>query len=164
MRGRPASPPQRVDLSFSRKSRCVVFLAFALSSACRSDAGDSHPNAVYDESSKLHLAGEFQDGMKPTQGRAEIVARGRVFELRLHQVQVKSNRPVRVYLVGAERASTTRKVVEAELKYDMAELDPSVTQQVIALPGQPDPVLRSVVLWDPVFGVNLGFAPLLPVD
>jgi hypothetical protein len=106
------------------------------------------------------LAGGFEPAAKRAEGEAEIVRQGDSFELRLHHVRVASERPVRVYLVGAERASTTRSVGETELKYDMDQLHPNLAEQVIALPSEPDPALRSVVLWDPMFAVNLGFAAL----
>jgi len=129
-------------------------------SACRRDT--SGPVAEDSSAPTVVLAGEFERVAKSAQGRAEIVRRGDQFELRLRQVRVDSKRPVRVYLVGVDRAPTTRSVASAELKYDMATLDQTVAEQIIALPSEPDPRIRSVVLWEPTFYVNLAFAPLRP--
>jgi hypothetical protein len=71
---------------------------------------------------------------------------------------------VRVYLVGHERASSTRILDETEMKYDMGELERGVPEQRIELPSEPDPALRSVVLFYPSFGVNLAVAPLREVS
>ena len=132
-----------------------VILSAAASLGCQRQRTESNP-----QSAEVLLAGAFERAAKPAEGEAEIVRQDDRFELRLHRVRVASTRPVRVYLVGAERASTTRSVVEAELKYDMEELKPALAEQVIALPSEPDPALRSVVLWDSAFSVNLSFAAL----
>jgi len=112
---------------------------------------------------ELLLAGQFERVSKATSGRAEIWCRGTRYELRLTDVTVATDAAVRVYLVAHERASSTFLVDSAALKYDMAELERGVSQQVIELPSEPDPRLRSVVLFHPSFGINLGFAPLRPI-
>jgi hypothetical protein len=119
-----------------------------------------HRQKTEPQTETILLEGAFEQAAKPVEGQAQIVRRGDGFELRLRRVRVTSSRPVRVYLVGAERASTTRSVISAELKYDMDELHSNQTEQTIALPSEPDPALRSVVLWDPEYSVNLGFAAL----
>jgi hypothetical protein len=106
------------------------------------------------------LAGEFERVSRQTTGHAEIVRRGEQYELVLTNVTVKNDSMVRVYLVGHDRASSTFLVDSTELKYDMAELERGVPRQVIELPSEPDARLRSVVLYNPMFGINLGFAPL----
>jgi hypothetical protein len=106
------------------------------------------------------LAGNFERVSRATQGHAEIVKRGSQFELVLTNVSVASDSMVRVYLVGHDRASSTFLVDATELKYDMAALESGAARQVIELPSEPDPRLRSVVLYSPSFGINLGFAPL----
>jgi hypothetical protein len=133
-----------------------VILVAAAGLACHRQRAESDAAST----AEVLLTGAFEHAAKPAEGEAEIVRRGDDYELRLRRVRVASDRPVRVYLVGAERASTTRSVVEAELKYDMEDLKPGLAEQVIALPSEPDSALRSVVLWDPAFSVNLAFAAL----
>jgi hypothetical protein len=106
------------------------------------------------------LAGNFERVSRATQGHAEIVKNGSKFELILTNVSVAADSMVRVYLVGHDRASSTFLVDATELKYDMAALESGAARQVIDLPSEPDSRLRSVVLYSPSFGINLGFAPL----
>jgi hypothetical protein len=108
------------------------------------------------------LAGDFERVSRATKGHAEILRRGEKFELVLTNVTVATDSLVRVYLVGHDRASSTFLVDETELKYDMATLEQGAARQVIELPSEPDARLRSVVLYIPAFGINLGFAPLRP--
>ncbi len=140
-----------------RRRRFFLILLVLASFGCQRHASTAEGHT------EVLLTGAFEHAAKPAKGEAEIVRQGDRFELRLRRVQVASERPVHVYLVGTERAATTRSVVEAELKYDMEELKPGVAEQVIALPSEPDSKLRSVVLWDPEFSVNLAFAPLRPL-
>jgi|GEM_PF-5466953 hypothetical protein len=142
-----------------------LVLAFGLagSPACQRDrAAPAEPeaSATSAEATTVLLAGRFANGAKPASGEAQIVRRGDRYELVLRKVRVDSRRTVRVYLVGVERASTTRSVIETEQKYDMAELDQTTDQQIVPLPSEPAPELRSVVLWEPTYGVNLGYAAL----
>ena len=65
-----------------------------------------------------------------------------------------------VYFVGVPAAKTTREVVQTDTKYDFGLLLTDAPQQVIDLPSEPAPELRSVVLWNPAYGVNLAFAAL----
>lgn len=111
-------------------------------------------------SEEVMLAGDFERVSRATTGRAEIVRRGMAYELVLTGVNVATDSTARVYLVGHDRASSTFLVDSAEVKYDMAALERGRERQVIALPSEPDPKLRSVVLYNPEFGINLGFAPL----
>jgi hypothetical protein len=140
-----------------------VILGVALmwgSVACRGRSTPAGLEQQPDPRSDVLLAGDFQRVVKPATGRAEITRSGDSCELRLTGVSVAASGPVRVYLVGTEHADTTRAVVEAELKYDMAQLDQDTAEQTIALPSVPDPRLRSVVLYEPVFAVNLAYAAL----
>lgn len=109
---------------------------------------------------QLLLEGKFERVAKTASGTVQIVRRGSAYELRLNNVTVAQQGSVRVYLVGHERASNTRILDETEMKYDMAELERGVAEQRIELPSEPDPALRSVVLFYPAFGVNLAVAPL----
>lgn len=108
------------------------------------------------------LEGRFERVARAVTGTASIVRRGADFELVLREVTVSQQGTVRVYLVGHDWASTTRILDETEMKYDMAELERGALEQRIALPSEPDPRLRSVVLFYPEFGVNIAVAPLRP--
>lgn len=108
------------------------------------------------------LEGKFERVARAVTGTASIVRRGADFELVLREVTVAQQGTVRVYLVGHDWASSTRILDETEMKYDMAELERGVPEQRIALPSEPDPRLRSVVLFYPEFGVNIAVAPLRP--
>lgn len=108
------------------------------------------------------LVGSFERVARAASGSAQIVRRGDSFELQLKGVSVAQEGVVRVYLVGHDYAKSTRILDETEMKYDMAELERGVPEQNIALPSEPDPALRSVVLFYPEFGVNLAVAPLRP--
>ena len=109
------------------------------------------------------LRGDFETLVKPVTGRADIVLRDGKYLLYLTGVSVDAKPPLRVYLVGQQNARTTRSVNESEQRYDMAELDNGAPEQIIALPSRPDPALRSVVIWQAAFAVNLAVAPLRPV-
>lgn len=138
---------------------------------CRSPQAASDPRPSMSASAAATGAAELQETMlegkfervaRAVTGAASIVRRGADFELVLHGVTVAQEGTVRVYLVGHDRASSTRILDETEMKYDMAELERGVGEQRIGLPSEPDPKLRSVVLFYPEFGVNLAVAPLRP--
>lgn len=112
---------------------------------------------------QLLLTGTFERVARAASGTASIYRRGDDYELRLSAVTVAQEGTVRVYLVGHEHADSTRIVGETEMKYDMAELEQGAAEQRIPLPSQPDPALRSVVLFNPAFGVNLAVAALRPL-
>jgi hypothetical protein len=111
---------------------------------------------------QILLEGAFERVAKAATGTARIMRRGNTYELILRDVTVQQEGAVRVYLVGHERPSNTHVFDETELKYDMAELERVKSEQRIELPSEPDPALRSVVLYYPAFGVNLAVAPLRP--
>jgi hypothetical protein len=110
------------------------------------------------------LTGSFERVSRAASGTANIVRHGNDYELRLNGVSVATEGVVHVYLVGHDDASSTRIVTETEMKYDMAELLRGVPEQRIALPSEPSPLLRSVVLFNPAFGVNLAVARLRPTS
>ncbi len=105
-------------------------------------------------------SGRFENVGKRVSGRAQLENTSKGYVLRLLDVQVDAAGPIHVYLVGLDQAKNTRIVDETELKYDMGPLDGSKPEQVIPLPGKPDPALRSVVLWNPQYGANLAAASL----
>lgn len=161
-------------LSRAIRTSAIYFAAVLLGAAlagCRSrqsvtqarpSVSGQGTSGVAPRSEEILLDGKFERVARPVTGTASIVRRGTEYELVLHGVTVAQEGAVRVYLVGHERAATTRIVDETEMKYDMAELERGGSEQRIALPSEPDPALRSVVLFYPVFGVNLAFAPLHP--
>lgn len=108
------------------------------------------------------VSGRFQTVTRPASGSVELVKQGEEYALRLSGVSVKAEGPVHVYLVGLDSALSTAAVDGAELKYDLGPLRVDASEQRIELPSQPDPKLRSVVLWQPKFGANLAAAPLRP--
>ena len=108
------------------------------------------------------LRGEFVNVSRPVTGSVELVRKGEAYRLELRGVSVTFDGAVHVYLVGLEEAMTTRAVSSTDLKYDMGTLQQGQNQQSIDLPSEPDPRLRSVVLWSPAYGVNLASARLLP--
>lgn len=114
-------------------------------------------------SSWVDLNGDFQKVVKSVSGRADIVYRDGKYLLYLTGVNVDARPPLRVYLVGDENPRTTRAVKESELIYDMAELDNGADEQVVELPTRPAPGLRSVVIWQQTYAINLAVAPLKPV-
>lgn len=145
-----------------------VLLTFA-STGCRSRKSParsipsttlSAPASAVTPEEQILLSGSFERVSRAVTGRASIVRRGQDFELKLEGVTVAQTGEVHVFLVGHERAATTRIVDDTEMKYDMAKLELGVPEQRIALPSEPDPALRSVVLFYPTFGVNLAVAPL----
>lgn|SRR5512145_3088919 len=127
-----------------------------------STLSNPNPSSAASRSDGVLLEGTFERVARPVTGKASIVRRGTTYELVLSGVTVSQEGSVHVYLVGHDRPKTTRIVDETEMKYDMAELEPGGAEQRILLPSEPDPALRSVVLFYPTFGVNLAFAPLHP--
>jgi hypothetical protein len=105
-------------------------------------------------------SGRFENVGKRVSGRAQLENTSSGYVLRLLEVQLDAAGPIHVYLVGLDEAKNTRAVDEAELKYDMGPLDDDKAEQVIQLPGKPDPALRSIVLWNPTYGANLAAASL----
>jgi len=110
--------------------------------------------------SESFLTGDFVRVVKAVTGKAEIRHEGDEYWLVLRDVTLDAEGQIHVYLVGHEAARTTRAVTEAELKYDMGPLERGAAEQRIALPSRPDESLRSVVLFEVEFGVNLAVAPL----
>lgn len=148
----------------------IVLLAVSTAmQACRNPQAVTEPRPMASTSAaaaasweETTLLGKFERVARAVTGTASIVRRGADFELVLQGVTVAQEGAVRVYLVGHDRASSTRILDETEMKYDMAELERGAQEQRIALPSEPDPQLRSVVLFYPEFGVNLAVAPLRP--
>jgi hypothetical protein len=148
----------------------LIFLlpALATTGGCRHDRGQASPApssptaGARVSAPTVLLSGSFERVAKPVSGRAEIRREGEGYFLVLYDVSIRAEGSVHVYLVGELAARTTRAVTEAALSYDMAELAQGNSEQRILLPSAPDPSLRSVVLFQADFGVNLAVAPLRP--
>jgi hypothetical protein len=140
-----------------------AMLASVLSSGCGrcSDPGQSSSVA---EPAKVLLAGPFDEVAKPARGSAELIATGTHYQLRLRAVTVDDRGPVHVYFVGVPAARTTLEVVQTDTKYDFGPLRTDTAQQIIDLPSEPAPELRSVVLWNRLYGVNLAVAALQEIE
>lgn len=110
--------------------------------------------------SRVALAGTLQAASRPVSGTVEILQEGSKYTLRLRKVRVKATGPIHVYLVAHPAASTTRDVLATEDRYDFGPLDEQADDQYIPLPSEPAAALRSVVLFQPTFGVNLAWAKL----
>jgi len=153
--------------SLPRKSRRrlmvgAIVVSLALAMACRrsSSRDDSSQSASVAEPAKVLLAGTFEAVAKPASGSAELIVIGDNYQLRLRGVTVDDRGPVHVYFVGVPAAETTLEVVQTDAKYDFGPLQPDAPQQVIDLPSKPATELRSVVLWNHLYGVNLAAAAL----
>lgn len=138
-----------------------LLIACVLAAGCKREANDK-PAPKTKSGESVILRGSFQAVTKPASGTAEIVRQGEAYVLKLTKVTVQSKANLHVYLVGLPSATTTLAVDEVEMKYDMAEFNPSLPEQLIDLPSEPDPALRSVVLWDPKYSANLAAASLSP--
>lgn len=125
--------------------------------ACR-NSGTTHAESEPEE--RVVASGRFEAVTRPGSGSVELLKRGEEYTLKLAGVSLKSDGPIRVYLVGLDAALSTAAVDDAELKYDMGPLHLDAAEQRIELPGAPDPKLRSVVLWHGAFRANLAAARL----
>lgn len=108
------------------------------------------------------LRGSFQGVARSASGAVSMVRQGDDLQLQLKRVRVQDDGPVHVYLVAATAVASTSALDAIDLKYDFGPLARDGSEQHIALPDDPDPALRSVVLYNPKFGVVLASASLEP--
>ncbi len=161
-----AVPPNPGDDRATMLRQPLVVACTLLFAACRHDAGQLAPNptgtgtSVAAPTSEVWLRGDFVRVVKGVTGTAEIRHEADQYWLVLRDVTTDAEGQIHVYLVGHDAARTTRAVTEADLKYDMAPLERGVLEQRILLPSRPDDSLRSVVLFEVEFGVNLAVAAL----
>jgi hypothetical protein len=148
---------------------CLVGAALVSTAICackRGDtdkAGEGEPpasEAADPAKAEVLLAGDFKRVAKKTSGRAQIVRRGERYQLRLQGVSVDNLGEVQVYLVGLPEVKSTAALTAAETKYDFGPLEQGAKEQLIGLPSKPAPELRSVVLYEPRYRVNLAAASL----
>jgi hypothetical protein len=150
--------PVRMRCALSLSTVGWLLGSACLGSGCRKSDGGAASQAA--DAEQVVLAGHFQAVAKPASGSVQIIRRGTSYELVLNRVSLKTPHPAHVYLVGSPSARTTHDVDAAEMKYDLGVLQNDQAEQRIALPSEPDPALRSVVLWDPRYAANLASAAL----
>lgn len=117
------------------------------------------PSAASEKTQVVVLRGTFEPVAREASGAVSVVRLANDYQLRLERVRVQDPGPVHVYLVGSEDVRSTSALDATDMKYDFGLLGVS-SEQRIPLPGEPDPALRSVVLYNPKFGVVLASASL----
>lgn len=133
-----------------------------ISAGCNRDSEQAAPaasSAAADGTSVL-LTGTFQRVAKAASGRAEIIRRGNEYSLRLSHASVDSSSEVHVYLVGLPDVASTAELIATDTVYDFGPLEQGANEQLIELPSEPAPELKTVVLFEPRYHVNLARAPL----
>ena len=139
---------------------CVLALSVAFAiPGCKKKSSDSA--ASEEPVEEVLLEGRFRKVTKEATGIVQIRRRAGDYELVLRGVTVHAKPPIHVYVVGLPEARSTAAVDGTDSKYDMGSLEEGTTEQIIAIP-KPLDELRSVVLWNPAFGVNLASASLEP--
>lgn len=106
------------------------------------------------------LSGSFKRVAKKVEGRVELVRKGDRYALRLLGTKVDNLGEVHVYFVGLPDARSTLELAGTEMQYDFGPLEQGAPEQIIALPSEPAPELRTVVLFEPRYRVNLASAAL----
>lgn len=130
---------------------------------CRQDSDSANPAAENSApTSQVLLRGDFARVAKNVSGSAEIVRSGDRYQLRLHHTKVDTLGEVHIYLVGLPEVPSTAALTATDVKYDFGPLEQGAPQQLIELPSEPAPELRSVVLYEPRYRINLAAAALRP--
>jgi hypothetical protein len=132
----------------------------ALGCKAESSASSDAPSASQAATPLVLLEGTFRRVSKKANGKAQIIRRGERYQIRLLGVSVDTLGETHVYLVGLPDARSTAEVIQATNKYDFGPLRQGAFQQLIDLPSKPALELRTVVLYEPRFHVNLAAAPL----
>jgi len=150
-----------------------VALSVALAGACpgckgwgasKTDAADSSEASGAADQTEVLLSGSFKRVAKSVEGRVELVRRGNNYALRLLNTKVDNLGEVHVYFVGLPDARSTLEMAATETQYDFGPLQQGAPEQIIGLPSEPAPELRTVVLFEPRYRVNLAAAPLEAVS
>lgn len=156
---------------FVGRSAPVALFGLALlglPSACKRDSDDSKAEpaaaAADADEHEVLLSGTFKRVAKKVEGRVELVRKGDRYALRLLGTKVDNLGEVHVYFVGLPDARSTLELAGTEMQYDFGPLEQGAPEQIIALPSEPAPELRTVVLFEPRYRVNLAAAPLEPVS
>ena len=150
-----------------RVPRCCpvapVLLAGLLGVAgCQRETGDEHaaPSSSASDSNRVLLTGTFERVAKKVTGRVELVQAGGRYQLRLLNVSVDNLGEVHVYFVGLPEAKSTLVLATTQTQYDFGPLEQGSPEQLIDLPSKPASELRTVVLYEPRYRVNLAAASL----
>ena len=134
------------------------------SGASKTDAADSSEGSGAADPTEVLLSGSFERVAKKVEGRVELVRRGKNYALRLLNTKVDNLGEVHVYFVGLPDARSTLEMAATETQYDFGPLEQGAPEQIIGLPSEPAPELRTVVLFEPRYRVNLAAAPLEAVS
>ncbi len=138
--------------------------ALLLGSGCDQHDDSGAPASSASSAPEVLLVGHFRRVAKPVSGTAQIVRKGKKYQLRLENTSVDYDGKVRVYLVGLPDVPTTMALLKTDTQYDFGPLEQGAKRQLIDLPSEPAPELRSVVLYEPRYRVNLAVAPLKPPE
>ncbi|HEY6724266.1 MAG TPA: hypothetical protein VI197_09545 [Polyangiaceae bacterium] len=150
-------------------ARFVVLALLSLASSCKRDAAaDSKAEAAATpaapDAGEVVLSGSFKRVAKKVEGRVELLRKGDRYALRLLGTKVDNLGEVHVYFVGLPDARSTLELAGTQMQYDFGPLEQGAPEQIIALPSEPAPELRAVVLFEPRYRVNLASAALEPAS
>ena len=133
--------------------------------ACKNDPAESKTETPVEPGQpEVLLSGSFKRVTKPAAGRAEIVRQGQKYWIKLSDTSVDNLGEVHVYLVGLPDVRSTVELRAAQTLYDFGPLEQGAKEQMIPLPSAPAPELRSVVLYELRYAVNLASAALEPAS
>src|SRR5688572_4373489 len=136
-----------------------------LCSACKNEPTESNAGTPAEAGQvEVLLRGSFKRVTKQAAGRAEIVRRGQKYWIKLSDTTVDNPGEVHVYLVGLPDVRSTVELRAAQTLYDFGPLEQGAKEQIIPLPSAPAPELRSVVLYELRYAVNLASAALEPMS
>lgn len=140
----------------------MAMLLWGMVVGCNRDSESPAPAASQVASGRngVLLSGTFQRVAKAADGRAEIIRRGGKYLLRLSNTTVDTHGEVHVYLVGLPDVTSTAELIATDAVYDFGVLEQGAGEQLIKLPSEPAPELKTVVLFEPRYHVNLARAPL----
>lgn len=143
-----------------------MFVLLALAPACKRESAGSEADSgrTPAEAEEVLLSGSFKRVAKKVEGRVELVRKGDRYALRLLGTKVDTLGEVHVYFVGLPDARSTLELAGTDMQYDFGPLEQGAAEQIIALPSEPAPELRTVVLFEPRYRVNLAAAPLEPAS
>jgi len=148
--------------------RFVLLALVGLAPCCKRDGTDTKAEPAETRAApdpgEVVLSGSFKRVAKKVEGRVELVRKGERYALRLLGTKVDVLGEVHVYFVGLPDAKSTLELAGTEMQYDFGPLEQGAPEQIIALPSEPAPELRSVVLFEPRYRVNLAAAALEPAS
>ena len=154
--------PMTPRFPHSRIARLLGLLMSVALPACQKESSDPAPApaASTPAETRVLLQGSFERVAKHVTGSVALIEGPRGCQLRLRDVTVDNLGEVQIYFVGLPEAKSTLALTAVETKYDFGPLQQGAHEQLIDLPGKPAPELRSVVLYEPRYRVNLAAAAL----